>query len=244
MTDYDPAAYGDAWVRDYDQLYQSRDDPEMVVAALSPLVTGRAVLEMGIGTGRLALPLHDAGWHVVGIEASAAMMAELQRRAAGRSIPVHQGDIRSFHLDDRFDVVLLAFSTLFLLPDQAAQVECIATAAEHLAPGGVLVVEAFVPDHTRWTDGKRLALSRWTSDGVEIEAARHDRAAQTIEVRYLSVGARSDMRPLRLRYAWPAEIDLMARLADLDVDARWSTWTGARFDAASASHVTVYRKPL
>src|SRR4029079_2673688 len=117
MTDYDPAAYGDAWVRDYDQLYQSRDDPEMVVAALSPLVTGRAVLEMGIGTGRLALPLHDAGWHVVGIEASAAVIAELQRRAAGRSIPVHQGDIRSFHLDDRFDVVLLAFSTLFLLPD-------------------------------------------------------------------------------------------------------------------------------
>ena len=244
MTDYDPAAYGEAWSRDYDRLYQSRDDPEAVVAALGGLTAGRSLLELGIGTGRLAIPLHDAGWRVVGVEASAAMVAELSRRAGERAIPVHEGDMRTVRLADRFDVALLAFSTLFLLPDQQAQIECLATAADHLAPDGLLVVEAFVPDHTRWTDGKRLALSRWLSDGIEIEAARHDRAAQTIDVRYLSVGAATGIRPLRLRYAWPAEIDLMARLAGLRRVERWSAWTGATFDAASPGHVSLYRRAV
>jgi SAM-dependent methyltransferase len=241
MTDYDPSAYGEAWVRDYDQLYERRDDPAIVVAALGQIVTGRSLLEMGIGTGRLAVPLHDAGWRVVGIEASGAMIEELRRRAGDRNIAVHQEDIRTVRLGDRFDVVLVAFSTLFLLPDQASQVDCLATAAEHLMPGGVLVVEAFVPDHTRWMDGRRLALSRWMTDGIEIEAARHDRAAQTIEVRYFGFGARTDMRPLRLRYAWPAEVDLMANLAGLKLDARWSAWTGAPFNAESPNHVSLYR---
>ena len=112
------------------------------------------------------------------------------------------------------------------------------------SPGsrGLLIVEAFVPDHTRWTDGKRLALSRWMTDGIEIEAARHDRAHQTIEVRYLAVGARTGMRPLSLRYAWPAEIDLMARLAGLDRIDRWDEWSGTPFDAASTGHVSLYRE--
>ena len=242
MADYDPAAYGNAWVRDYDSLYDSRDDPEIIVAALGRLVPGRSVLELGIGTGRLAIPLHDAGWHVVGVEASDAMVAELNKQAGDRRIPVHQGDMRTVRLDERFDIVLLAFSTLFLLPDQQAQIESMATAAHHLAARGHLIVEAFVPDHTRWTDGKRLALSRWMTDGIEIEAARHDRARQTIEVRYLAVGARTGMRPLNLRYAWPAEIDLMARLAGLDRIDRWAEWSGATFDDASSGHVSIYRR--
>jgi SAM-dependent methyltransferase len=240
MADYDPAAYGNAWVRDYDSLYDSRDDPEIIVAALGDLVAGRSLLELGIGTGRLAIPLHDAGWHVVGVEASDAMVAELHKRAGDRRIPVHQADMRTARLDEQFDAVLLAFSTLFLLPDQRAQVECLATAAHHLTPEGLLIVEAFVPDHTRWTDGKRLALSRWMDDGIEIEAARHDRALQTIEVRYLAVGARTGMRPLRLRYAWPAEIDLMARLAGLGRVDRWAEWSGTPFDASSTGHVSLY----
>lgn len=96
--------------------------------------------------------------------------------------------MRTVRLADRFDIVLLAFSTLFLLPDQQSQIDCMPNAAAHLAPGGLFIVEAFVPDHTRWTEGKRLALSRWTTEGIEIEAARHDRANQTIQVRYFSLG--------------------------------------------------------
>jgi SAM-dependent methyltransferase len=242
MADYDPAAYGDAFARDYDRLYESRDDPGIVVAALGRLTEGRTLLELGIGTGRLALPLHDAGWHVVGVEASDAMIAEFHRRAGDRIIRVQQEDIRSVKLDDRFDVVLLAFSTLFLLPDQQAQLDCLASGADHLVTGGFLIIEGFVPDHTRWTDGKRLALSRFTNDGVEIEAARHDRANQTIEVRYVSVGSGTAVRPLSLRYAWPSEIDLMARVAGLRLVDRWGDWSGTRFDAGSAGHVSLYRR--
>ncbi len=177
---------------------------------------GRSLLELGVGTGRLAIPLHDAGWRVVGVDASGEMIEELRRKAGDRSIEVHRGDMRTVRLDDRFDVALLAFSTLYLLPDQEAQVDCLVNATQHLAPGGLVVIEAFVPDHTRWDHGKRLALSRWDADAVEIEAARHDRSTQAIEVQYIALGPGGiRLRPLRLRYAWPAEIDLMARIAGL-----------------------------
>jgi len=241
MSPYDPAAYGDAWSRDYDRLFDVRDDPVVIVAALGRLGARRSALELGIGTGRLAIPLHDAGWRVVGVEASDAMIAALRKRAGARDIAVHRGDMRTLCLDDRFDVVLAAFSTLFLLPDQGSQVDCLGSAARHLAPGGRVVVEAFVPDHTRWADGKRLALSRWEDEGIEIEAARHDRAAQLIEVRYVAlVDGQVRVRPLRLRYAWPAEIDLMARLAGLRLVERWESWDGASFGATSAGHVSFY----
>lgn len=241
MTDYDPAAYGEAWSRDYDRLYESRDDPAVVVAALGRLLAGRSLLELGIGTGRLAIPLHDAGWRVAGVEASSAMVDELRRRTGERNIEVHPGDIRSFSIEERFDVVLIAFSTLFLLPDQQSQLECLSHAVAHLVDGGVVVVEAFVPDHTRWADGKRLALSRWATDGIEIEAARHDRAGQTIEVRYLALGSgEMTVRPLNLRYAWPSEIDLMALMAGAHRVRRWADWSGTPFDARSSGHVSIY----
>jgi SAM-dependent methyltransferase len=242
MSGYDPAAYGKAWSAQYDDLYAGRDDPAAVVAALERLTQGRSLLDIGIGTGRLAIPLHDAGWRVAGIEASDAMISRLRERAGERDIAVHAGDMRSRRIDDRFDVALIAFSTLFLLPDQDSQVACLQNAVDHLGPGGVLVVEAFIPDHARWSDGRRVALSRWADDGVEIEAARHDRARQTIEVRYLSLtDAGVGVRPLALRYAWPSEIDLMVRLAGAELTERWADWQGSPYGATSQAHVSVYR---
>lgn len=241
MTAYDPAEYGNTWSADYERLYGERDDPAVVIACLGRLTDGRSLLDLGIGTGRLAIPFHDAGWRVSGVEASGAMLEELQRHAEGRDIDILRGDIRTFAIDRRFDVALLAFSTLFLLPDQSSQVDCLARAVAHLADGGRLVVEAFVPDHTRWTEGKRLALSRWDADGIEIEAARHDRANQTIDVRYVRLATDEALaRPLRLRYAWPAEIDLMAALAGAHRVARWADWHGTAFEATSGGHVSVY----
>jgi len=161
MSEYDPAAYGDAWSEDYDRLFGSRDDPAAIVAALGRVATGRSILELGIGTGRLAIPLHDAGWHVVGVEASDAMIGGLRRTAGERSIEVHRGDMCTIRVDARFDVVLLAFSTLFLLPDQEAQIACLVNAARHLAPGGLVIVEAFVPDHTRAAGRSSRPRARW-----------------------------------------------------------------------------------
>ncbi len=241
MSRYDPSAYGAAWSRDYDRLFDPRDDPAAIVVALGRVTGGRSLLELGVGTGRLAIPLHDAGWRVVGVDASDEMIEELRRKAGDRSIEVHRGDMRTVRLDDRFDVALLAFSTLYLLPDQEAQVDCLVNATHHLAPGGLVVIEAFVPDHTRWDHGRRLALSRWDADGVEIEAARHDRSAQAIDVQYVALGPGGiGLRPLRLRYAWPAEIDLMARIAGLHLVERWADWSGAPFASSSDGHVSVY----
>jgi SAM-dependent methyltransferase len=245
MTGYDPAAYGEAWSAQYDDLFGQRDDPEEVIAALERLTDGRSILDIGVGTGRLAVPLHDHGWRVAGIEASEAMISRLRARAGDRNITVHAGDMRTLRIDDQFDIALLAFSTLFLLPDQASQVQCVRNAVQHLAPMGQLVIEAFVPDHARWSEGRRVALSRWVDDGVEIEAARHDRARQAIEVRYLTLtGAGLGVRPLALRYAWPAEIDLMARLAGAELAQRWADWQGSSYGPTSQAHVSVYRRSV
>jgi SAM-dependent methyltransferase len=242
--DDDPEAYGAAWAAEYDGLFEDRDDPSRVSERLKELTPGRRLFEVGIGTGRLAIPLHDDGWTIAGIDVSEPMLERLRARAGDRPIEIHRGDIRTAALGARFDVVLIAFSTLFLLPDQAAQVDCIRRSIEHLAPGGYLVIETFVPDHTRWSNGRRVALSRWVEDGVELEAASHDRAEQTISVRYVSFGGgRVSVRPLRLRYAWPAEIDLMAALAGASLVRRSADWSGAPYESTSGGHVSVYALP-
>ena len=242
MRPHDPAAYGEAWSGAYDRLYETRDDPLTVVTAIERLGLGPDVLEFGLGTGRLALPLVAAGFAVTGIEASPAMVRAFRAKPGSDAVDVVVGDFVSIRLDRQFDLVLLVFSTLFLLHDQDAQLACVASAAAHLRPGGAVLIEAFVPDHARWDHGRRLALSRWDETGVELEAARHDRANQRIEVRYLVLGADGIAeRPLDLRYAWPSEIDLMARAAGLRLTERWADWSGTAYDAASEGHVSVYR---
>ena len=239
---HDPAAYGEAWSRAYDRLYENRDDPATVVAALERLGPGRDVLDFGLGTGRLAIPLAAAGFHVAGIEASPAMVEAFRAKPGAEGIEVVLGDFVATRLDRRFDFVLIAFSTLFLLADQAAQLACLAAAAAHLRPGGAVLVEAFVPDHSRWDHGRRLALSRLDQAGVEIEAARHDRAKQRIEVRYLLIGPEGIAeRPLELRYAWPSEIDLMALAAGLQLADRWADWASTPYGPTSDGHVSIYR---
>src|SRR4029079_10443541 len=119
VMDDDPEAYGAAWAAEYDGLFEDRDDPLRVSARLKALTAGRRLLEVGVGTGRLALPLHDDGWTVAGIDVSEPMLERLRARAGDRAIEVHRGDIRTAALGARFDVVLIAFSTLFLLADQA-----------------------------------------------------------------------------------------------------------------------------
>ena len=179
MADYDPAAYGDACSRVTTTACINRGTIRDHRRGPRAPDEGRTILELGIGTGRLALPLYDAGWHVVGVEASDAMIRELHGRL-GRSDDSQciRGDIRSVQLEDRFDVVLFAFSTLFLLPDQQAQLDCLATGADHLVPGGFLIVEAFVPDHR----GGRTA-SAWPSRAGRMTGSRSRQPATTEQTR-------------------------------------------------------------
>lgn len=239
----DAGAYGEAWAQVYDRLYADRLDTESAVERLVALAPGGRMLELGVGTGRLALPLAAAGFAVTGVDASPAMLARLRAKPGADRITVIEADMIDPPVDGTFDLVVCAFNTLFLLPNQDSQVRCVAGAARLLAPDGALVVEAFVPDPARFESGQVLRADEVADDRVVLEATRHDPVAQTVRSARVVVGEQGiQVLPMVLRYCWPAELDLMARLAGLWRHERWGGWDGSPFGATSAGHVSVYRR--
>ncbi len=241
MGDYDPGRYGEDWAQDYDALFDHLD--QATVDAIAGLAGSGRVLEFGIGTGRLALPLAARGVKVVGVEASQAMVDALRRKPGGEQFDIVMGDFAHATVEGEFAVVLLAFNTLFALPDQEAQLACFANAARHLAPDGVFALDAFVPDLTRFERGQRLETRAAEPNEVRLEASRHDPVNQRVTstlVRLSAVGPR--LLPTTARYAWPAELDLMARLAGLRLRARWQWWDHTPFTASSGQHVSIYER--
>ncbi|MDQ1289486.1 MAG: hypothetical protein QG622_3052 [Actinomycetota bacterium] len=240
----DSAAYGEVWASDYDQLYAGRDDSVALAKFLTDLAPGNTLLEFGVGTGRLALPLSEAGFAVTGVDASAKMLDRLRGRPGAERLRIITGDFTTVDAGGPFDLVLLAFSTLFLVPTQAGQLACLASARRHLRPGGALVVEAFVPDHSRWARGQNVSVGSLDESGVTLKLSVHDAVTQTITTQDVLVdhhGTR--LRPNVLRYAWPAELDAMALASGLTPDGRWDGWDRAAFTGRSGSHVSVYRRP-
>jgi SAM-dependent methyltransferase len=214
------------------------------VAFLVEHAAAGPVLELGVGTGRLALPLAARGVEVHGIDASERMVARLRSKPGGERLPVTVGDFTDVAVAGRFQLVFVAFNTFFALLTQDAQVRCMAGVAGRLLPGGAFVVEAFVPDLTRFDHGQEVSAVEVGLDRVRLDVARHDPVNQRVDSQHLELGPggiRCD--PVRVRYAWPGELDLMARLAGLALEERWAGWRREPFTAASAQHVSVYRKP-
>lgn len=235
--------YGEIWAPVYDRFYPRDDEAEEVAAVVEGLAGGGRVLEFAIGTGRLALPLAERGVAVAGLDSSPAMVRRLRAKRGGDQIPVTLGDMASTRVEGGFAVVLLAFNTLFVLPDQQAQLACFANAARHLTPGGVFVVEAFVPDPGGYRRGQRVGVWQLASDDVTLEVARHDPVRQTVSSVAVTLGEGDpQLRTVDLRYAWPSELDLMARLAGLERHERWGGWRREAFTGASTRHVSVYRR--
>ena len=171
------------------------------------------------------------------------MLEKLRAKPGGTAIETSVADMADFDLGRSFDHAFLVFNTLFNLPAQEAQIGCFAAVARHLRPGGRFVVEAFVPDLSGFTDHQRVRVNRLDIERVWIEAATHDPVAQRIEMQRLRFdGGGMRLVPLPMRYAWPAEIDLMARLAGFRRIARWGGWGREAFDADARMHVTVYEK--
>jgi len=246
MSDHDPTRYGDRFADLYDAVYEGSEhlDTDGALALLTELAGAGSVLELGVGTGRLALPLAARGVDVVGVDASAAMLAALAAKPGGDAVHGVQADFGTLDLGRRFDLVVLAFGTIFALPDQDAQVDCFASVARHLEPGGRFVLEAWVPDLSPFSRGRDARPVFISPDRVLLELAELDPVAQ--RMRTTRIHASDDgvrLLPANHRYAWPSELDLMARLAGLRLEERVGDWRRTPFGPTSAGHVSIYRAP-
>ena len=241
MQDYGPETYGDRIASRYDSLYESELDTDAAVEALARLAGSGPVLELAIGTGRLAIPLAQRGIDVRGIDASEAMVARMRAKPGGEDIPVAMGDFADVGVEGSFSLVYVAFNTIFALLSQDDQMRCFANVAEHLAEGGRFVVEAFVPDLKRFDRGQRVGVTAVRLDQVEFEVSRHDAVNQRVDSQHVFVtDGGTQLAPVSLRYAFPSELDLMARISSLELKDRWGGWKGEPFTNASTDHVSVY----
>lgn len=243
--DYGPETYGERIADVYDDLYQDLPHLQQAVDTLTALarrVPGPA-LELGIGTGRLALPLAARGVDVHGVDASPAMVARLRAKPGGESIPVAMGDFAYSLPTGPFSLVYVAFNTFFSLSTQREQVGCFGNVADRLLPGGTFALEAFVPDLTLFDRDQRLQVSRIETGGLIVDASRHDRTAQTVTSQHVVISEEGiRLFPVQIRYAWPSELDLMALLAGLRLRERWDSWSGEPFGSKSDRHVSFYER--
>ncbi|MFV2022763.1 class I SAM-dependent DNA methyltransferase [Micromonospora sp. LOL_023] len=244
MDGYDATTYGDGIAEMYDKWISAGSQDAQLDAAVSFLAgharAGRA-LELGIGTGRIALPLAERGIKVHGIEASERMVEKLREKPGAEDLPVTVGDFADVAAPGPFDLVFVVTNTLFNLTTQEDQLRCLQNSAQQLSPGGVLVVEALVPDVTRFDRDQRVQVGQIEVGRVRLDVSRHDRVSQTVTSQHLVVDAEGTrLYPVQTRYVWPAELDLMCRLAGLFRIARTGGWQGEPFSAASPRHVSVY----
>jgi SAM-dependent methyltransferase len=228
----------------YDTPGEGMFAPEEVVPAvdrLAALADGGRALEFAVGTGRVAVPLAERGVPVVGIELSRPMLARLRAKADEATIPVVVGDMATAVAPGEFALVYLVYNTISNLLTQSEQVDCFRNAARHLGPGGRFVIELGVPDLRRLPPGQQAVVFR--SEPGRLGVDTYDVVRQHLVSHHFRFGDDRESRLARSphRYVWPAELDLMARIAGFDLESRTANWAGDPFTAESGSHVSVYR---
>jgi SAM-dependent methyltransferase len=211
------------------------------VERLEEVAEGGPALEFAIGTGRIALPLAERGVPVAGIDNSGAMLEKLREKPGAERVEATVGDMASTRVDGEFSLVYLVFNTIFNITTQDGQVACFQNAAAHLRTGGRFVIEARVPELQRLPLGQTVLP--WRADPDALSYYVYDVVSQRLSGRhyYLQEG-RIEPSPIEMRYAWPSELDLMARLAGMRLEHRWGGWSREPFTALSPSHVSVYAK--
>ena len=235
----------DEWVAQrYETLHPELFEPDVLDPAvdfLTELAGTGAALELGIGTGRVALPLRRRGVPVHGIELSPAMVEVLRARAGDSDIPVTIGDFATATVEGTFAVVYLVRNTITNLTTQREQVECFRNVAAHLEPGGCFVIENYIPELQRLPPGETARVFVATPDHVGFE--EYDLAAQlATSHHYWMIDGRLETRSSLHRYVWPTELDLMAQLAGMTLRERWSDWHRTPFTSASRQHISVWQK--
>ena len=234
--------FGERVAATYDDSSEGMFDPAVVdtVAGVLAGLAGRGrALELGIGTGRIALPLAGRGVPVHGIDMSLAMVARLRAKPGGDTIGVTIGDFATTRVEGTFSLAYLVFNTIMNLTTQEAQVACFRNVAAHLEPGGCFVIEVGVPDLRRLPPGQtavpfHVSPTRWAFDIYDV-------ATQAMSSNYITVDG--GYRSIPFRYVWPAELDLMAQLAGMRLRDRWEGWTRQPFTSESGQHVSVWEKP-
>jgi SAM-dependent methyltransferase len=228
----------------YDESSAGMFDPavvEPVVDFLAELAGDGAALELGIGTGRIALPLAQRGVRVHGIDLSEAMVAKLREKPGGEELEVTIGDFATTRVEGSFSVAYLAFNTINNLTTQDAQVACFENAAAHLEPGGCFVIEVGVPRLTRLSPGETYNVFAFGETHIGVD--EYDVENQGLVSHHLwPAGGTWERRSIPFRYVWPAELDLMARLAGMSLRDRWAGWAKERFTGESGAHVSVWER--
>ncbi|HOU12125.1 MAG TPA: class I SAM-dependent methyltransferase [Anaerolineae bacterium] len=219
-----------------------RGDEHAAVAFLAHLAKGGPALELAIGAGRIALPLAAQGIQVDGIDISPPMLDQLRAKPGGDNIAVTVGDFADVPVTGVYRLIFVVWNTLFNLLTQEDQIRCFQNVAAHLTADGAFVIETYMP-----TFLYRLRADQYVNaemievDEVKLDVLRHDAATQMIEESHVSLSqAGIHLNPVVQRYAWPTELDLMARIAGLRLKERWGSWHREPFDSNSALHVSVY----
>ncbi|TXL85849.1 class I SAM-dependent methyltransferase [Streptomyces sp. IB2014 016-6] len=237
--------FGERVAATYDNPSAREFQPETLAPMadlLAGLAAGGRALELGVGTGRVALPLAERGVPVHGIDLSRAMVARMRDKPGGDAIGVTIGDFATTRVDGTFSVAYLVFNTIMNLTTQAAQVACFRNVADHLAPGGCFVIETMLPELRKLPAGQdvvpfHVSPTRWSFDVYDV--ATQEMSSNYVEV----VDGRGDYWSVPFRYVWPAELDLMAQLAGMRLRERWAGWKGEPFTSESDRHVSVWEKP-
>ena len=241
MNFYADETYGERVAEVYDDWF-SEYDPRAIDTLADLAQNGRA-LELGIGTGRIALPLSERNVEVQGIDAAPSMISRLRSKPGSERIRVTTGSFADIPVDGEFALVYVVFNTFFALPSQEEQVRCFRNVAAHLSPGGCFVIEAFVPNMARFTAGQVNWATRVTEDLVELDVGRHDQATQrVVSQKVVITDGNVRLYPVQIRYAWPSELDLMAQLAGLQLRERWSNWNREPFTSESGKHISIYHR--
>ena len=240
MRGYTSSSYGDAFADVYDDWYPEVSDVEATVALMRRVAgDGGRVLELGVGTGRLALPMADAGLRVTGVDASRRMLDHLASKDPRQTVTIVHGDMVDDLPAGSFDAVLVAYNTLFNLDSGERQAACFHAVAERLAPSGGFVVEAFVPvPHT----GSQVSVRTITADRVVLSASAHRADDQTAEGQYIEIteGGGVRLRPWAIRWSTVEQLDAMAAAAGLAPSERWGDVDGRPFTTDSERHLTIY----
>lgn len=246
MRGYDHRSYGEAFADVYDDWYADVTDVAATVARMSALAgDGGRVLELGVGTGRLAVPMARAGMLVTGIDSSRSMLGRLAATDPAGLVTAVCGDMVTDLPDGPFEAALVAYNTIFNLLDEAAQRRCFVEVAARLRPGGAFVVEAFVPGDADGTSiGSDVRVRSMAVDHVVLSVSA-ERGQQRADGQFIELSESGGvrLRPWSIRWATPAQLDAMAADAGFTMEGRFADMAGGAFDDDSTQHVTVYRRP-